>query len=665
MKKISQFNVMGSFEVKDENGETIEFSHRKVQALLAYLSLERSRPRSRERLATLLWSRTGDERARHNLRQALSRIRKQCPDLIDSRDDTVALKATACTVDVICFSDLVQSDEISDLQQALELYRGDLLADYSVREPEFQDWLQQARGRIRRQTCEVADRLAARLREQGRDREAVDVLNRLLWIDPANESAHRDLMLLFTGMGRRSEALLQYQECAAALSRELDVEPGPETRQLLGEIKNEKLTTSAGENKSTRPLPGNLATILYADVARHSHLVDENEDETHRTLCHYLDLINTHVNECDGRVMYSAGDAVLAQFTDAVDALSCALMVQHELDDLNQSLDESRQVCFRIGVNSGDVIEDHDDVYGEGVDVAIRLEALAQLGGVCVSDTVRQGVSSRISADFQFIGEQQVKNIAEPIRAYYVAEPGTRVNQTEKPAQVNVLTPLVVPGKPSLVVKPFVNLSTEAEQDFFAEGLTREICTALVKIPSLFLAWDESPAAHISRDMSVSELGRRFGVRFVLSGGIRRQGDRVRVNAELVEAQSGQCVWADRFDRELKDLFLVQDEITEEIVTAMDVKLVHGEAARFMRKAVTSPAALEAMYQGWHALYQGTSRQDIREAQHLFEEVIRLEPEAGFAYASASLAYWAEAGFGRVIVDSPLLDRSTELARRA
>ena len=209
MVEIVKFNVMGPFEAMGPDGETVAFSHRKVRALLAYLAVERSRPLARERLAALLWSRTGGKRARQNLRQALSKIRGYCPGLIDTAGDGIALVPAACMVDLIAFAELARSDDAADLQRALELYRGDLLADYSSSEPEYQDWLAQARGRLRQQVCEVAARLAAILRDQQREHDAIDVLERLLWIDPANESAHRQLMSLFAGTGRRSEALRQ------------------------------------------------------------------------------------------------------------------------------------------------------------------------------------------------------------------------------------------------------------------------------------------------------------------------------------------------------------------------------------------------------------------------------------------------------------------------
>lgn len=675
-----QINVMGPFEARNPDGESIEFSHRKVRALLAYLAVEHSRQLTRERLASLLWSRTGEEHARHNLRQALSKIRDLCPDLIGSQGDSVSLHPTACVIDVVQFTELARSDNAEDLQRALNLYRDDLLAGYNSGEPDYQDWLQVTRVRLQKLACEVADRLAGMLRDHGDDRQAIDVLKRLIWIDRADESAHRGLMELFARAGKRSEALRQYQACAKALARELDAEPGPETKRLLIEIRRGESTRSATINtpasmpaasassadEGEQPLPRKLVAILYADVARYSHLTGLDEDATYRSLRRYLDLMDTRVAEHRGRVVNYAGDAVLAQFDAVLNALSCALAVQRELAELNQDLDEPRQIRFRIGVNSGDVIEDRGDIYGDGVNVAARLEALAEPGQICVSDAVRVAVGNRLTADYLFIGEQRVKNIGEPVRAYRVVDSVSRTNlQNRKPAQVDPAPALVAPGKPSLVIKPFANLSADAEQDYFAEGLTKDISIALVKIPGLFLTMDESPTASVSRRLGIAELGHEFGVRYVLTGGVRRHGGRVRVNAELTETDSGRCLWAERFDRDLHDLFSIQDEIAEEIVTAMDVKLIQGETARFMRKALTNPTALDASYRGWHALYHGHCGQDVREAQHLFKEVIRLEPESPLGYASAALAYWAEAGFGRVVANSPAMDRAAELAATA
>ena len=418
-------------------------------------------------------------------------------------------------------------------------------------------------------------------------------------------------------------------------------------------------------------LPRKLAAILYADVAEYSRLTGEDEDATHRTLSEYLDLISSTIESHRGQIMHYAGDAVLAQFTAVLDALSTAVAIQNELQARNEALPLERKVQFRTGVNLGDVIEDRGDIFGDGVNVAARLEALAQPGGICVSDAVRTAIGNKSSFRYEFIGEQRVKNIEEPVRAYHVFDARASSATPLHHANESVTTTLPPPGKPSLVIKPFVNISADPEQDYFAEGLTQDIHIALVKIPGLFLAMDESPGAHTSRQMTVQELGRRFGARYVLKGGVRRFGDRVRVNAELIESSTGQSLWAERFDREIHDLFAIQDEITEEIVTAMDVKLLTGEGARFLRKALKKPAALDASYRGWHLLLNGTTKQDLEEAQHMFEEVMRLEPTSSLGYASAAVAYWSEATSGwtsaRLTSDSPsrARERATELAREA
>jgi TolB-like protein len=412
-------------------------------------------------------------------------------------------------------------------------------------------------------------------------------------------------------------------------------------------------------------LPRKLAAILYADVAGYSRLMGEDEDATHRRLDEYLNLIAATVEGHRGRVMHYAGDAVLAQFSAVLDALSTAVAIQNELQVQNATLPHERQLRFRIGINLGDVIEDRGDIYGDGVNIAARLEALAQPGSICISDAVRTAVGNKLSFQYEFIGEQRVKNIEEPVRAYHVfetaASPATPPSQPSK----SVASTLRPPGKPSLVIKPFENMSADPEQDYFAEGLTQDITIALVKIPGLFLTMDETPSYHKSRQMTVQELGCEFGVQHVLKGSVRKLGDRVRVNAELINTSSGQHVWAERFDRDLRDLFAIQDEITEEIVTAMDVKLLAGEEGRYFRQALKNPAALDSSYRGWHLLFNGTTKQDVRESQHLFEEVIRLEPTSPLGYTASALAYWSEAASGTSDSSSRARERATELAREA
>ena len=412
-------------------------------------------------------------------------------------------------------------------------------------------------------------------------------------------------------------------------------------------------------------LPRKLAAILYADVAGYSRLTGEDEDATHRSLSEYLDLITAAIESNLGKVMHYAGDAVLAQFGAVLDALSSAVAIQNALETRNKTLTDDRKVQFRIGVNLGDVIEDRGDIYGDGVNVAARLEALAEPGGVCISDAVRTAIGNKLPFAYTFIGEQSVKNIAEPVRAYRVLEPGA--SPATSPGQVGTGAPASLQplGKPSLAVKPFTNISADPEQDYFADGLTVDIMIALVKIPGLFLIEEGSPGMRTSKQMTAQDLGRQLGVRYVLKGGVRRSGDRVRVNAELVEVATGRHLWAERFDRELRDLFAIQDEITEEIVTAMDVKLVGGESSRFVRKSIENPAARECLYRGEEALYDAATLADVREAQRLYEEVIRLEPTSSLGYAVAALAHWWEVSCGWSDAPDRAEERALELSRQA
>jgi class 3 adenylate cyclase len=393
-------------------------------------------------------------------------------------------------------------------------------------------------------------------------------------------------------------------------------------------------------------LPRKLAAILYADVAGYSRLTGDDEDATHRTLSEYLDLVSSIIENHRGQIMHYAGDAVLARFDAVLDALTSAVAVQTELSSRNESLPDERRVRFRIGVNLGDVIEDRGDIYGDGVNVAARLEALAEPGGICVSDAVRE----------------------EPVRAYRVFENGAPPTPNSGRVGVDVPEGSLPLGKPSIAIKPFENLSGDRAQDHFADGLSNGVIVALTKVPGLVLIGDDSPGLQDSKQMTVEEVSRRFDVRYVLKGGVRKYGNRLRVNAELLNLPTRRYVWADNFDREFRDFgdfFDIQDEISEEVVTALDVKLLSGEAARLVRKSFTNSKALESYARGEDLLWIATTKPEIREVQRLFEEAISLEPDSPTGYAVAAVAYWAEVLCG--LSDSPAhsMARAVELAGEA
>ncbi len=416
-------------------------------------------------------------------------------------------------------------------------------------------------------------------------------------------------------------------------------------------------------------LPRKLAAILYADVAGYSRLTGEDEDATHRNLTDCLDLIAATVEAHRGQVMHYAGDAVLAQFSAVFDALSSSVAIQNELRVRNEVLSDERRLRFRIGVNLGDVIEDRGDIYGDGVNVAARLEALSEPGGICISDAVRTAVGNKLLFRYAFIGEHSVKNIEEPIRVYRVLE---HVDETSTPATSQTIEDVAnrrLPfGKPSLTIKPFDQIGAADEHDRLADAFTNGIVVALTRLPGLVLVGDESPSMAVSKQMSIQEIGHRFNVRYVVNGAVRKLGHRIRVSVELIEVATNRYVWAENLDRELHDVgdfFGVEDEIIEEIVTSLDVKLLSGEAARLVRRALRHPVALEHYFRGEDLLWRSTMKLELREAQRLFEETIRLEPESPVGYAAGSLTYWVEAVSGLSDTPSRSLKRATELARQA
>jgi len=404
-----------------------------------------------------------------------------------------------------------------------------------------------------------------------------------------------------------------------------------------------------------------LAAILSADAVDYSRLMAEDEVTTVRTLSAWRGKISAIVVDHEGRVVDFVGDNILAEFHSAFAALDAGLEIQQTLSRLNAHFEENQQMNFRMGINLGEVLVDGEIIYGDGVNIAARLEGLAEPGGICISEIVHTQVRSRRGLEFVDMGFQALKNIPNPIRVYRVVAPATGIvpSTVTTPAQTNKSLPL--PDKPSLAVLPFVNLSADPQQDYFSDGLTLDIMSALVRIPGLFLISDISMFSYKYQMPSIDELRARLGVSHVLDGGVRRAGDRVRITARLIKTSSGRQIWAESYDHQIDDIFVVQDEITEKIVTAMDVQLVSGEVSRCIRETLRNPKALDSYYRGWEALF-GSTGEDIRQAQRLFEETIRLEPEASFGYAMAAWAHWwmVAQGFSENTAFS--LQRAAELA---
>jgi TolB-like protein/class 3 adenylate cyclase len=407
-----------------------------------------------------------------------------------------------------------------------------------------------------------------------------------------------------------------------------------------------------------------LAAILSADAVGYSRLMTEDEVATIRTLAACRDKINTHVHGNRGRVVDFVGDNMLAEFSSALDAVDCAVKIQETLEQFNAKLDQNRRMQFRIGIDLGEVLIDKDVIYGDGVNIASRLEGLAEPGGICISEFVYSQVHSKLNIGFVDVGTKKLKNFSTPVKVYKVIEQKTKAPTLLTGAVPDQEISLPLPNKPSLAVLPFANLSADSKQDYFSDGLTMDIMTALVRIPGLFLISEISMFSYKSKAPSISELGGQLGVSHVLDGGVRKEGDRIRITARLLETTTGRQVWAERYDRKIDDIFAVQDEITERIVEAMDIKLVTGEMAHTIRKVLRNPDALEYYYRGWEALF-GSTKNDIEEAQQMFEETTRLEPESSLGYALAAWAHWwsVDQGLSEDIAHS--LERAIELARKA
>lgn len=399
-------------------------------------------------------------------------------------------------------------------------------------------------------------------------------------------------------------------------------------------------------------LPRKLAAILYADVAGYSRHTGVDEDETHRKLTEYLDLISSTIESHRGKVVHYAGDAVLAKFDAVVDALSSAVAVQKKLKHRNRELPNESKIQFRIGVNLGDVIEDRGDIYGDGVNVSARLESLADPGGICVSESVRTAIGKKLDLAFQFMGEQEVKNIAQPVRAYKVVTDSREVSQT------NVLerTTLELPDKPSIAVLPFTNMSADSDQEFFADGITEDIITELSKFRSLFVIARNSSFTFKGQSVDVKDVSRKLGVRYVVEGSVRRAGARVRITAQLIDAIEDQHIWAERYDRNLEDIFAVQDEVTEAVVTTIEPRLISTERQRARRKPPESLSAWECYQRGmWH-IYQYKA-EDTKKALDFLYKAIELDPNFASAHGGIAFAMYAH------ILMEGSEDRDRDLAR--
>jgi adenylate cyclase len=371
-----------------------------------------------------------------------------------------------------------------------------------------------------------------------------------------------------------------------------------------------------------------LAAIFAADVAGYSRLMEQDEVGTLRRLTACRAILDGHIAAYRGRIFGSAGDSVVADFSSAVDAVQCAVAVQ-------ETLAAEEQMRFRIGVHVGDVLVQGENLFGDGVNIASRLEALAEPGGICISGMVRDQIGTKLPVAFTDLGEQQVKNIAQPIRAYrFRGGSATAIAASSLP----------LPDKPSIVVLPFQNLGGDPEQEYFADGMVEEITTALSKVRWFLVIARNSSFSYKGRVIDVRQVARELGVRYVLEGSVRKAGNRVRISAQLIDAATGSHVWAERYDRELADIFAVQDEITERVVAAMEPQLYAAEYFRSQRKPPESLDAWECVIRALSSFGQGTAA-GTAEAEALCRRAIAIAP--GYGQAHSLLAWMLMRGATR------------------
>ena len=398
-----------------------------------------------------------------------------------------------------------------------------------------------------------------------------------------------------------------------------------------------------------------LAAILAADVAGYSRLTGLDEEGTHVRLRERLrGLADPKISEHRGKVVKHTGDGVLAEFGSVVDAVRCAIEVQRGMAEQNATMPQVKRIEFRIGIHVGDIIVDDNDIFGDGVNIAARLEGIAEPGGVCISDDAQRQVRGKVDFAFEDMGPQNLKNIVEPMRAWRL-----RMNASGSPAApieppVESTQALALPDKPSIAVLPFQNMSGDPEQEYFADGMVEEITTALSRFKWLFVIARNSSFTFKGKAVDVKEVGRRLGVRYVLEGSVRKASGKVRITGQLVDAVTGAHIWADRFERDMADVFALQDEVTVAVVSAIQPKLFQTEIAMATRRRPENLTAYDLFLRAMQQFYLST-REGLAEAIRLAHRALELDPQFGFVTALAGVCHMQRVLYGYAV--DPQFDR--------
>jgi TolB-like protein/class 3 adenylate cyclase len=429
---------------------------------------------------------------------------------------------------------------------------------------------------------------------------------------------------------------------------------------------------------NTEDFKRKLTAILSADVEGYSRLMGEDEDATIRTLTSYRELMSTLIQKHRGRVVDSTGDNLLAEFSSVVDAVRCAVEIQEELRVRNAELPEGRKMHFRIGINLGDVVEEGERIYGDGINIAARVEGLAEGGGICISGTVYDSIKNKLSLSYESLGEHTVKNIKEPVRVFrmrvgpeaaapVVKEKKVRPKKWQWAALAVVVILIIgavviwnfyfrappiepasiekmafpLPDKPSIAVLPLVNFGADQDQDFLADGITENIITALSKTAKMFVIDSNSIFTYKGKSVKVQQVAENLGVRYVLKGSVQRSGDRLRVTVQLIDALTGHHLWAEQYDRDLEELFDMLDGITHEIVIALEVKLTSGEQARVWATGTDNIKAWEYFGKAIGFLSTNSKEYNVK-AQRLLEQALKIDPNYASAWSALSMTYFLE-----------------------
>ena len=422
-----------------------------------------------------------------------------------------------------------------------------------------------------------------------------------------------------------------------------------------------------------------LTSIFSADAVGYSRLMEDDEEATVRTLSSYREVIATLIKQHNGMVVDSPGDNLLAEFVSVVDAVQCAVSVQNEINARNEDLPENRKMEFRIGINLGDVIQEGERIYGDGVNIAARLEGLATPGGICISKTAFDQIERKLPYGYEFIGNQTVKNISKPIGAYRVmlqpritvaGEPekekrtpvrrmpifvGTAgvivlavavgiwyffIRPTQPPIETASIEKMAfpLPDKPSIAVLPFVNMSGDPEQEYFSDGMTEDLITDLSKISGLFVIGRNSTFIYKGKPVKIRQVAEELGVHYILEGSVRRAENMVRINAQLIDATTGGHLWSERYDEQIDNIFSLQDKITQKIAEALAVEIVIDEKENIPKKETESLEAYLTFLKGWQH-YRRFTPKEFSEAIPLFEEALELDPNYWRAYAALAKIY--------------------------